>query len=39
MRCNNKHILEGSSEAEKLTEEVLSYVHDEIKSTTTKTLY
>ena len=31
MRCHNKHILEGSSEGEKLVGGLLSYVDDEIK--------
>ena len=31
MRCNNKHILKGSSDGEKLIEELFSYTDDEIK--------
>ena len=31
MKCNNKHILEGSSEGEKLVEGLMSYVDGEIK--------
>jgi len=32
MRCNNKHILEGSSEGEKFVGGLLSYIDDKIKS-------
>jgi len=31
MGCNNKDILKGNSETEKLIEELLSYTDDEIK--------
>jgi len=31
MRCNNKYILEGSNEGEKLGGGLLSYANDEIK--------
>ena len=29
--CNNKHILEGRSESEKLVRRLLNYVNDKIK--------
>ena len=32
MVCNNKHILEGSSEGEKLIRDLLNYVDNKIKS-------
>ena len=31
MRCNNKHVLEGSGEGEKLAKRLLSYMDDKIK--------
>ena len=32
MRCNNKHVLEESSENENLVEVIISYVDNEIKN-------
>jgi len=31
MRCNNKHILKGISEGEKLIGELLNYINNKIK--------
>jgi len=38
MRCNNKHILEESSEDEKLIGELLCYMNDKIKGDSYKNI-